>query len=169
MIGQKKKRRTSWRMSSTCLHSYFVGILLPVKFCFCLAEKKSKMSQPIRGQGGHLGFQIFPPPPPQKSIPSHLRRGSGLDCGSGDLVLIPGTPSPRLGPLMVRRLKTSWDARCPCRDRLCTLKTPNWPWRWVPGSRSEFGNWKTVPSLYSWNFAECDVKPQPTDQKTQTL
>ena len=31
----------------------------------------------------------------------------------------------------------------------------------VPGSRSKFGNWTTVPSLYSWNVAECDVKPQP--------
>ena len=42
------------------------------------------------------------------------------------------------------------------------LKTPSCPWRWVPSSRSKFGNWTTVPSLYSWNIAECDVKPQPT-------
>ena len=34
---------------------------------------------------------------------------------------------------------------------------------WVPGSRSKFGNWTTVPSLYSWNIAECDVKPQTTN------
>ena len=33
---------------------------------------------------------------------------------------------------------------------------------WVPGSRSKFGNWTSVPSLYSWNIAECDVKPQST-------
>ena len=58
-----------------------------------------------------------------------------------------------------RRLRTS---RCPCRGRLGTLKTPSCPWRWVPGSRSKFGNWTSVPSLYSWNIAECDVKPQST-------
>ena len=34
----------------------------------------------------------------------------------------------------------------------------------MPGSRSKFGNWTTVPSLYSWNIAECDVKPQATNQ-----
>ena len=34
----------------------------------------------------------------------------------------------------------------------------------MPGSRSKFGNWTTVPSLYSWNIAECDVQPQPTNQ-----
>ena len=33
---------------------------------------------------------------------------------------------------------------------------------WVPGSRSKFGNWTSVPSLYSWNIAECDVKQQST-------
>ena len=59
----------------------------------------------------------------------------------------------------LRRLRTS---RCPCRGSLGTLKTPSCPWRWVPGSRSKFGNWTTLPSLYSWNIAECDVKPQPT-------
>ena len=36
---------------------------------------------------------------------------------------------------------------------------------WVPGSRSKFGNWTSVPSLYSWNIAECDVKPQSTQLK----
>ena len=46
------------------------------------------------------------------------------------------------------------------------LKTPSCPWRCVPGSRSKFGNCTTVPSLYSWNIAECDVKPQPTNQPT---
>ena len=60
-----------------------------------------------------------------------------------------------------RRLRAS---RCPCRGRLGTLKTPSCPWRWVPGSRSKFGKWTTVPSLYSWNIAECDVKPQPTNK-----
>ena len=33
---------------------------------------------------------------------------------------------------------------------------------WVPGSRSKFGNWTSVPPLHSWNIAECDVKPQST-------
>ena len=60
-----------------------------------------------------------------------------------------------------RCLRTS---RCPCRGRLGTLNSPSCPWRWVPGSRSKFGNWTTVPSLYSWNIAECDVKLQPTNQ-----
>ena len=64
-----------------------------------------------------------------------------------------------------RRLRTSW---CPCRGRLGTLKTPSYPWRWVPGSRTKFGNWTSVPSLYSWNIAECDVKPQSTNQLTDT-
>ena len=61
-----------------------------------------------------------------------------------------------------RRLRTSC---CPCRGRLGTLKTTSCPWRWVPGSRSKFGNWTTVPSLCCWNIAECNVKPQPTNQK----
>ena len=60
-----------------------------------------------------------------------------------------------------RRLRTS---RCPCLGRLGTLKTPSCPWRWVPGSRSKFGNWTNVPSLYGWNIAECDVKPQQINQ-----
>ena len=59
-----------------------------------------------------------------------------------------------------RRLRKS---RCPCQGRPGTLKTPSCPWRWVPGSRSKFGNLTTVPSLYSWNVAKCDVKPQPTN------
>ena len=59
-------------------------------------------------------------------------------------------------------LRTS---RCLCRDRLGTLKTPSCPWRRMPGSRSKFGNWTTLPSLYSWNITECDVKPQPTSQR----
>ena len=33
---------------------------------------------------------------------------------------------------------------------------------WVPGSRTKFENWISVLSLYSWNIAECDVKPQQT-------
>ena len=33
---------------------------------------------------------------------------------------------------------------------------------WVPSSMSEFGNWTTVPSLYSWNVAECVLKLQLT-------
>ena len=33
----------------------------------------------------------------------------------------------------------------------------------MPGSRSK-GNLTTVPSLYSWNITECDIKPQLTNQ-----
>ena len=40
-----------------------IEILLPVKFrfdelCSAVSEEKSKISQPIRGQGGHLVFSI---------------------------------------------------------------------------------------------------------------
>ena len=31
-----------------------------VEFCSAVSEEKSKMSQPIRGQGGHLVFPINP-------------------------------------------------------------------------------------------------------------
>ena len=68
---------------------------------------------------------------------------------------------------MARRLKHLRTSRCPCRGRLGTLKTPSCPWRWVPGSRSKFGNWTTVPSRYSWNIAECDVKPQQSYKPNQ--
>ena len=37
-----------------------VEILLPVKFCSAVSEEKSKISQPIRGQGGHLVLPIDP-------------------------------------------------------------------------------------------------------------
>ena len=57
-------------------------------------------------------------------------------------------------------------SRCPCRGRLGTLKTPSCPSRWVPGSRSKCVNWTSVPSLYSWNIAECDVKPQSSTTTT---
>ena len=56
-----------------------------------------------------------------------------------------------------------WTSRCPCLGRLSTLQTASCPWHWVPGSRSKFGNWTTVLSLYSWNIAECDIKQQPTN------
>ena len=39
------------------------------------------------------------------------RRGSRLDCGSGDLGSIPSIPSACVDPLMARRLKTSSDVR----------------------------------------------------------
>ena len=39
---------------STCFLSSFV------KFRSVVAKEKSKMSQPISGQGGHLGFSIKP-------------------------------------------------------------------------------------------------------------
>ena len=45
--------------------------------------------------------------------PPRWCRGSGLDCGSDDLGLIPGIPSPCVGPLMARRLKTSLDVPVP--------------------------------------------------------
>ena len=57
-----------------------------------------------------------------------------------------------------------WTSRCLCQGRLRMLKTPSCPWSWVPGSRSKFGIWATVPSLYSRNITECDVKPQPANQ-----
>ena len=34
-----------------------------VEFCYADPEKKSKMSQQIRGQGGHFGFVISPKKP----------------------------------------------------------------------------------------------------------
>ena len=43
---------TRLMMLSTCLLSSFF------KFCSAVSEKKSKISQPIRGQGRHLGFPI---------------------------------------------------------------------------------------------------------------
>ena len=93
-------------------------------------------------------------------------RGSGLDCGAGNAGLIPGIPSLCVGLLMARRLKTSSDVKdvfgCP-GARLGTLKTPSCLWYWVPGSRSKFSNWTTVPSLYSGNIADWKVKPQPTN------
>ena len=97
------------------------------------------------------------------------RRGSWLDCGSIDLGSIPGIPSPHVGPLMAVGKRHLLTSRCPCPGRLSMLKTPSCPWRWVPGSRSIFGNWTTVPSLYSWNIAECDVKSPRTNQPTLPL
>ena len=59
-----------------------------------------------------------------------------------------------------RRLRTS---RCPCRGRLGTLKTPSCPWCGCPAAGQHLETyWTSVPSLYSWNIAECDVKPQST-------
>ena len=46
-----RKTQTSWRTLWSCLLSSFV------EFCSAVSEK-SKMSQPIRGQGGHLVFPI---------------------------------------------------------------------------------------------------------------
>ena len=40
-------------------------------------------------------------------------RGSGQDCRSDNPSLIPGLPSPHVGPLMARRLKTSLDVPVP--------------------------------------------------------
>ena len=50
-ISPKKKHKLSrW----LCFLSSFI------EFCSVVSEKKSKESQPIRGQGGHLGFLIGP-------------------------------------------------------------------------------------------------------------
>ena len=62
-----------------------------------------------------------------------------------------------------RRPRTS---QCQRQGRLGTLKTPSCPWRLVLGSRSKCGNWTNVLSRYSWNIAEYDNKPQPTDKPT---
>ena len=51
------------------------------------------------------------------------RRGSGLDCWSDDPGSIPGMPSPCVGPLMARMLKTSLDVLMSVSGRLGTLKT----------------------------------------------
>ena len=101
--------------------------------------------------------------------PPCWRGGSRLDCGVGDLGSIPGIPSPRVGPLLGRRLSTSSDVRCQCRGRLGGQMTPICPWRWVPGSRSKFENRTAVPSLYSWNIGECDVKPQQTKPNRMSI
>ena len=37
-------------------------------------------------------------------------------------------------------------------------KDPYLPMAIVPGSRSKFGNWKTVPSLYNLDIPEYDAK-----------
>ena len=66
------------------------------------------------------------------------RRSSGFDCGSEDLSSILGIPSPRVGPLIPRGLKTSLGVPVPVLGRLGTLTTPSCPWLWVPGSRSKF-------------------------------
>ena len=92
------------------------------------------------------------------------RSGSELVCGSRDPGFDSRKPSPRVGSLMSRSLKTSSDVPVPMQGWLGTLKTPSCPWHLVPGNMSKFGNWTTVPSLYSWNIAECNVKPlQPSN------
>ena len=45
--------------------------------------------------------------------PPWWRIGSGLDCGLEDSGSIPGIPSPPVGPLMARRLRTSSDVLVP--------------------------------------------------------
>ena len=47
------------------------------------------------------------------SCPPRWPRGSGLDFRSEDPGSIPGIPSPRVGPLMARGLKTSSDVPVP--------------------------------------------------------
>ena len=54
-----------------------------------------------------------------------------------------------------RCLRTS---RFPCRGRLGMLKTPSCSWRGCPAAGQNLETHMTsVPSLYSWNIAECDV------------
>ena len=65
--------------------------------------------------------------------PPQWCRGSGLDCGSGDLGSIPGVPSPRVGPPMARRLVTSSDV-----VRSAGTRTMS------EFSRTKLGNWSTV-------------------------
>ena len=50
-----------------------------------------------------------------------------------------------------------------CDKSFLSLPCGAWLWPW-PSSRlfSNFGNWTSVPSLYSWNIGECDVKPKST-------
>ena len=56
----EKKTQTWWRMLSAWLLSSFV------EFHSAVAEKKSKMSEPIRDWGDYLAFSIIQPPPPKK-------------------------------------------------------------------------------------------------------
>ena len=63
-----------------------------------------------------------------------------------------------------RHLRTS---RCPCRGRLGTLKTPSCPWHGCPAAGQNLETGQSVPSLYCWNIAECDVKPQSTINNQQ--
>ena len=49
-----RKTQTLQRTLRSCFLSSFV------EFCSAVSEKKSKMSRPIRGQGGHLVFPIGP-------------------------------------------------------------------------------------------------------------
>ena len=92
--------------------------------------------------------------------PWHMARRGGVEvaCWTGleDPGSIPGLPSPRVGPLMARRLKTSSDVRSAC------VKVG-------PAEGQNLENWTTVPLPYSWNIAECDVKPQPTKQPTHGI
>ena len=76
-------------------------------------------------------------------LPQWLRC-NGLDCGSGNPSAIPGIPSPRVGFLMTRRLKTFSDVPVTVSGRLGMLNTSSCPWRWVPGSRFKFRNWTNV-------------------------
>ena len=167
-----KKTQTWWTTLRSCFLSSFV------EFRSAVSEEKSKMSQPIKDQGGHFVFPIGPKSTnlvedveillPVKSCWIPARRGgvevAGWTVDRTIRVRFPAYPH-RVWALWWQRGKRRLRAsRCPCRGRLDTLKTPSCPWRWVPGSRSKMGTWTTVPSLYSWNIAECDVKPQPTNQ-----
>ena len=89
-------------------------------------------------------------------------RGSGLECGSRDLGSIPGIPSLCMDPLMARRLTINI-LGCPGRVRVGSAlkKNPSCPWYGV-----KLGNWTTVLSLYGWNIAEFDDKPQEQTNKS---
>ena len=47
------------------LRSFFLSSFIELRLA--VSEEKSKMSQPIRGQGGHLVFRSAPPPPKKKT------------------------------------------------------------------------------------------------------
>ena len=52
--GQRESGNSRPLPLGSCFLSSFV------EFCSAVSEKKSKISQPIRGQGGHLVFRIAP-------------------------------------------------------------------------------------------------------------
>ena len=80
-----------------------------------------------------------------------LRGGVHVDVAGSTVdrktrVRFPAYPH-RVWALMARRLKTSSDVPVPVSGRLGTLKTPSYPWRWVPGSWSKFVKLDNCPGV----------------------